>query len=252
MEPRSQMRGRPLSPPPFWFVCPVFCMGSSVRKYTRAKKIHSNIYGGLERCCLLARKDTRLLSPLPEESGPYHTLFGTCPAGSVALFALEHETRTRPRCHVPNKAFVAHCLDGVLCHSFLAPAVQLPRLPFEYPPHSRPLPALPYMPRTATATPTPKQTMPSKANIYGHPIHPMLVAFPIVCFILAFIGDIIYEAGWAGGDYSQFAYILLIAGIATAIAAAITGLIEYSVITYVLSLNICCGVGSSLELFYCV
>jgi uncharacterized membrane protein len=70
----------------------------------------------------------------------------------------------------------------------------------------------------------------------------MLVAFPIVCFILAFIGDIIYEAGWAGGDYSQFAYILLIAGIATAIAAAITGLIEYSVITYVLYLSICCGV----------
>jgi hypothetical protein len=60
MEPRSQMRGRPLSPPPFWFVCPVFCMGSSVRKYARAKKIHSNRYGGLERCCLLARKDTRL------------------------------------------------------------------------------------------------------------------------------------------------------------------------------------------------
>lgn len=78
--------------------------------------------------------------------------------------------------------------------------------------------------------------MPSKANIYGHPIHPMLVAFPIVCFILAFIADVVYQAKWGGSDYSQFAYILLIAGIATAIAAAITGLIEYSIITYVVLL----------------
>ena len=80
----------------------------------------------------------------------------------------------------------------------------------------------------------------------------MLVAFPIVCFILAFIADVIYEAG-AGSDYSQFAYILLIAGIATAIAAAITGLIEYSIITYVLYLNIyMLWRRSGLELFYCV
>lgn len=153
MEPRSQRCvdawTTPLPSSPFAFVCPVFCMKSSVRKYTRAKKMHSNRHGGLERCCLLARKDTRLLSTLPEESGPYHTLFGTSKAtrffGTCCLFALEHETRTRPRCHIPNKAFVRveyHCLDGVLCHSFLAPAVQLPRLPFEYPPHSRPLPAL--------------------------------------------------------------------------------------------------------------
>lgn len=72
--------------------------------------------------------------------------------------------------------------------------------------------------------------MPSKANIYGHPIHPMLVAFPIVFFIMAFIADVVYEAGWAGSDWSQFAYILLIGGIATALAAAIAGVIEYSII----------------------
>jgi len=80
--------------------------------------------------------------------------------------------------------------------------------------------------------------MPSKANIYGHPIHPMLVAFPIVFFIMAVVADVVYEAGLAGSDWSQFAYILLIGGIATAIAAAITGLIEYSIIDYVLLLSI--------------
>jgi len=185
--------------------------------------------------------------------------------------------------------------------------------------------------------------MPSKANIYGHPIHPMLVAFPIVFFIMAFVADVFVSAGLillvggrqktphktyaktsypqppatrqstkkkkstkchelcillrycfphssshytkmcqvslplppshcnpiqpllppptrtqhhhpvstseseafsSGGlrfhvsDWSQFAYILLIGGIATAIAAAITGLIEYSIIKYVLLLSI--------------
>jgi len=80
---------------------------------------------------------------------------------------------------------------------------------------------------------TPKENMPSKANIYGHPIHPMLIDFPIVCFILAFSADVVYEAGLAGSDWSQFAYILLIVGIATAIAAAIAGLVEYSIILYV-------------------
>ncbi|GAB5031639.1 Hypothetical protein NocV09_00601920 [Nannochloropsis oceanica] len=58
----------------------------------------------------------------------------------------------------------------------------------------------------------------------------MLIDFPIVCFILAFSADVVYEAGLAGSDWSQFAYILLIVGIATAIAAAIAGLVEYSII----------------------
>lgn len=75
--------------------------------------------------------------------------------------------------------------------------------------------------------------MPSKANIWGHPIHPMLVAFPIVLFIMTLIADVVYEAGWAGSDWSQFAYILLVGGVAAAVAAAITGLVEYSIIMYV-------------------
>jgi uncharacterized membrane protein len=54
--------------------------------------------------------------------------------------------------------------------------------------------------------------MPSKANIAGHPLHPAMVAFPVVFFIAAFILDVVYKAGGAGSDYSQFAYILIIAG----------------------------------------
>ena len=32
----------------------------------------------------------------------------------------------------------------------------------------------------------------STARIGDHPIHPMLVPFPIVCFILTFVADILY------------------------------------------------------------
>jgi hypothetical protein len=64
----------------------------------------------------------------------------------------------------------------------------------------------------------------------GHPIHPMLVYFPVAFFIFAFVLDVVYEAGGGGRDLTQFAYILLIAGFATGLAAAIPGLVEYGII----------------------
>lgn len=73
--------------------------------------------------------------------------------------------------------------------------------------------------------------MVSKANVAGHPIHPMLVFFPVAFWILAFILDVVYEAGGGGADLSQFAFILLVSGFATALLAAIPGLIEYTAIT---------------------
>ena len=36
--------------------------------------------------------------------------------------------------------------------------------------------------------PNPKST----AAIAGHPIHPMLIPFPIVCFVLTFISDLAF------------------------------------------------------------
>ena len=38
----------------------------------------------------------------------------------------------------------------------------------------------------------------STARIGGHPIHPMLIPFPIVCFILTFVCDIFYVRGNTG------------------------------------------------------
>ena len=66
----------------------------------------------------------------------------------------------------------------------------------------------------------------STAQIGGHPIHPMLIPFPIVCFVGAFVTDIIFlrsgDAGWA--EASRW---LLGFGLGTAALAAIAGLIDF-------------------------
>ena len=45
----------------------------------------------------------------------------------------------------------------------------------------------------------------STAQIGGHPIHPMLIPFPIVCFIGTFVTDVVYlrngEPGWATASH---------------------------------------------------
>ena len=68
--------------------------------------------------------------------------------------------------------------------------------------------------------------MKSRASIKGHPIHPILIGFPIAFFsatlvfdFLAFIND--------NAKLWDVAYYLELAGIITAIAAAIPGLVDY-------------------------
>lgn len=66
----------------------------------------------------------------------------------------------------------------------------------------------------------------STAKIGGHPVHPMLVPFPIVCFIGALVADIVFlnngDAGWATA--SRW---LLGVGIGMAALAAIAGLTDF-------------------------
>src|SRR4051794_41971493 len=66
----------------------------------------------------------------------------------------------------------------------------------------------------------------STAKIGDHPIHPMLIPFPIVCFVGAFVTDIVYvqnhESGWATASMW-----LLGAGLVMAALAAGAGLTDY-------------------------
>ncbi|HEX4712520.1 DUF2231 domain-containing protein [Phenylobacterium sp.] len=72
------------------------------------------------------------------------------------------------------------------------------------------------------ASDTPRST----ARIGGHPIHPMLVPFPIVCFVGTLITDIVYwrTADIFWGDISDW---LLTAGLVVSIFVVIAGLTDF-------------------------
>lgn len=65
----------------------------------------------------------------------------------------------------------------------------------------------------------------SKARIAGHPIHPMLVHFPITLFLAGLVSLFIY-AGSAELFWYRVSYIALLAGAVTATLAAVVGSID--------------------------
>jgi len=69
--------------------------------------------------------------------------------------------------------------------------------------------------------------MASPASIGGHPIHPMIIPFPIALWVFSLIADVIYL--WRGNpvwkDY--IAFYALLGGIIGAAAAAVPGLIDW-------------------------
>jgi uncharacterized membrane protein len=69
--------------------------------------------------------------------------------------------------------------------------------------------------------PNPKST----ASIAGHPIHPMLVPFPIAFFVATFVCDLAF---WRSGSsfWAIASFWLLGAGLVMAALAAVVGLID--------------------------
>lgn len=68
--------------------------------------------------------------------------------------------------------------------------------------------------------------MKSKASIKGHPIHPIVVAFPIAFFIGAFLSDLIFLFT-ARPVFVIVGKYLAIGGVVFALLAAIPGIIDY-------------------------
>ena len=66
----------------------------------------------------------------------------------------------------------------------------------------------------------------STATVGGHPIHPMLVPFPIVCFIGAFVTDIFFAYG-GGPGWAVASNWLLGFGLGMAALAALAGLTDF-------------------------
>src|SRR6266536_4286035 len=73
--------------------------------------------------------------------------------------------------------------------------------------------------------------MASRASIGGHPIHPILIPFPIGLFVFSFISDLIFL--WKGNPIwkDNVAFYTMLAGIIGATAAAIPGLIDWLTLT---------------------
>jgi uncharacterized membrane protein len=66
----------------------------------------------------------------------------------------------------------------------------------------------------------------STAKIGGHPIHPMLIPFPIVCFIGVLVTDIVFLNNHVHGWATASRYLLAI-GIVMGLLAALAGLTDF-------------------------
>jgi uncharacterized membrane protein len=78
----------------------------------------------------------------------------------------------------------------------------------------------------AKLTPSELEPVPSKAAIAGHPIHPMLIPFPLALLSLVPVTDIVYATTNAV-FWASVSYYLLWAGLVSAGLAAIFGLVDF-------------------------
>jgi uncharacterized membrane protein len=71
--------------------------------------------------------------------------------------------------------------------------------------------------------------MEGRARLYRHPIHPMLVVFPIGLWVFSFVCDIIAASATAPNAlfWSDVAFYTMIGGVAGGLMAAVPGFIDY-------------------------
>ena len=68
--------------------------------------------------------------------------------------------------------------------------------------------------------------MQSKAKIAGHPVHPMLVVFPLGLLATSFIFDVLRQATGTTG-FAAASYYMIPAGVIGGLAAAAFGLVDW-------------------------
>jgi uncharacterized membrane protein len=71
--------------------------------------------------------------------------------------------------------------------------------------------------------------VPSRAAIAGHPIHPMLVPFPVALLPAALVTDLVF-VGTGDLFWARASLWLIVGGIATGALAAVFGLIDFSAV----------------------
>jgi uncharacterized membrane protein len=72
--------------------------------------------------------------------------------------------------------------------------------------------------------------MEGAASFRKHPIHPMLVPFPIALWIFSLVADVIF---WFGGAplWKDLAFYTMLGGVIGALAAAVPGYLDYRTIS---------------------
>ena len=73
--------------------------------------------------------------------------------------------------------------------------------------------------------------MPSPASIAKHPIHPMVVPFPIALWIFSFICDVVYALDWGSAFWKDMAFVSMAGGVIGALVAAVPGYLDYRSVT---------------------
>jgi uncharacterized membrane protein len=68
--------------------------------------------------------------------------------------------------------------------------------------------------------------MQSRLRFLGHPVHPMLIVFPIGLLAASLLFDLLYLAT-SDAMFAQFALWLIALGVVTGLAAAVFGLIDW-------------------------
>lgn len=68
--------------------------------------------------------------------------------------------------------------------------------------------------------------MDSKAKVLGHPVHPMLVVFPLGLFATALVFDLV-RLGGGGEGFSIAAFDMVAAGVLGGLVAAVFGLVDW-------------------------
>ena len=73
--------------------------------------------------------------------------------------------------------------------------------------------------------------MSSPASIRSHPIHPMLIAFPIALWVFSLACDLFYHAGSHDPFWKGVAFYSIAGGVIGALLAAVPGFIDYLSLT---------------------
>ena len=72
--------------------------------------------------------------------------------------------------------------------------------------------------------------MESRAKLFGHSIHAMLIAFPVGLFVTGVVFDIVHFVS-SQGPWATVSYWMMIAGIIGGLIAALFGFVDYLKIT---------------------